>query len=671
MAVSGEKRVTTAAAARLIARDPSAFTGALLVAVIAVLVQKSGGVATTTWYPAALFTVVLAVVATVTRARARVPSREVLWAAGALGAYVLWCFASVAWSGAKDASWDGSNLALFYLALFLCTAVLPWRRVTVATLLACFSLIVAAEGFIALSRAVSAEDLTQYFDYGRLAAPLGYQNAACAAFLMAFWPMLLAASRREVPTLFRGVALAVACTLPELALLSQSRASLVATPATFVVYLVLVPRRARTIVTAAIPLVVLLAARGRLLEVYPAVLDGKDAHEHLRAARDVIALSAGVGFVAGLVVAVLDLQVRAPTARRVSARAVLVLSGLLVVVAVTAGLVRLHHPEARVQHAWRTFRATHVDSSTPTSSYFSTGIAGNRYDIWRVAFDEFKRAPLLGVGVDNFANDYLRYRRSQEEPEFPHSIELRVLAQTGIVGALLVIGFMVAVIRILLRLKHIGETRRAIAGAALSVTAYWIIHGSIDWFWEIPALGGVAFLCLGWAVSLARTDSDVPSSSRGRRVVLGTAAALAVIAVLSMLPPWLSAQETATAVDGWPEHPARTYSGLAAAARLNPLSSEPDLVAGAIAARLRNWTRMRRSFSEALMRQPVDWYAHLELAIEATQVRNWGEARRQIAAARTLDPLEPTIAYVADRVRARSVVSVPDVDRIFVERIRQ
>ena len=68
-----------------------------------------------------------------------------------------------------------------------------------------------------------------------------------------------------------------------------------------------------------------------------------------------------------------------------------------------------------------------------------SGLGSNRYDFYRVSLDEFTAHPVGGIGADNFQQQYLRHGRSSETPRYPHSVELRTLAQTGIVGALLAI----------------------------------------------------------------------------------------------------------------------------------------------------------------------------------------------------------------------------------------
>ena len=76
-----------------------------------------------------------------------------------------------------------------------------------------------------------------------------------------------------------------------------------------------------------------------------------------------------------------------------------------------------------------------------------SGLGSNRYDFFRVALDEFEAHPVAGIGVDNFQEQYLRRGRSDETPRYPHSVELRTLTETGLIGALLaVVGLAAALV---------------------------------------------------------------------------------------------------------------------------------------------------------------------------------------------------------------------------------
>ena len=60
--------------------------------------------------------------------------------------------------------------------------------------------------------------------------------------------------------------------------------------------------------------------------------------------------------------------------------------------------------------------------------------------------DAFLAHPIGGLGQDNFADYYVSRRRTDEEPAWTHSLELRLLAHTGLVGFLLFAAFLVAAI---------------------------------------------------------------------------------------------------------------------------------------------------------------------------------------------------------------------------------
>ena len=79
-------------------------------------------------------------------------------------------------------------------------------------------------------------------------------------------------------------------------------------------------------------------------------------------------------------------------------------------------------------------------SPTDPSSRLTAGFSTYRYDYWRVAWNEFEDAPLLGAGADNFGRAYLRRGESPQRPRFPHSTQMVALAETGLVGALLLGG---------------------------------------------------------------------------------------------------------------------------------------------------------------------------------------------------------------------------------------
>ena len=659
----------TRAALREAARPPF-LVGALAVGVFVVWAAKDAGFAATTWYPGALFLLgLLAVVlAAYPPARRGIPP-STLVAIAFLAGFAAWSAASIAWSDAQGTAWEGANRTLLYLIVYALFAVVPWRRASIVPLLTSFSVGVAAIGVIEVARAAYGGDPSRFFIYGRLDAPAGYPNAACALYVLAAWPAAYAAVRREVTPLVRGAAMAIATVLAELAVLTESRASLIAVPIAVLVYLALVPARLRALLSVLVVGGTIAAAQGPLLAPYSPLTHRLDATSELHDAVTAIAISAAAVMLAWTAFALVDRRVHVPE-RFARTLAVGVL-GVGVTAALVVAVVFLSgSPGRRIQHAWHDFRSGYP-AATSSSSHFSSGLGNNRYDFWRVALDEFRDRPVAGVGADNFAEDYLAARKSSEEPLYPHSLELRVLAQTGLVGAALFAGFVCAAIVAAAGRFRSRDVVAGVTRAGLAATAYWAIHGSIDWFWEFPGLTAPALAWLG--IAGAWRDSGASRAVEGvrfRRVtpVVGTLVAAALAASFAL--PWWSAALQNRAARTWRSSPASAFHDLHRARQLNPLSPDPDLIEGAIASRLDQLGRMRRAFRRALGRDDHLWYAHFELAVAEAATGRRRSALALLEQARLLDPRETTIRTVRSLVLARKPVDRAAIDRLFLERVR-
>jgi len=340
----------------------------------------------------------------------------------------------------------------------------------------------------------------------------------------------------------------------------------------------------------------------------------------------------------------------------------------LVVAALAAGgvLAVQHDVGSALARGWRQF--THNSLPSAGTSHLGAGLGSNRYDFWRVAWHSFVQHPLEGVGSDNFAIQYLQRRSSFEEPLYPHSLELRVLSETGIVGALLLVVPLLLLLIPALQARRASDPLTATASAAsITAVAYWAVHGSADWFWEFPPLTLIALVALGAASRLgevpARPDPRPQHWARPTAVTAIAAAALA-----SIFFPWLSARETNLAAEIWRSHPQKSLTMLRTARRLDPVSETPDLTAGTIYARRHDWLGMRSSFAAATRRTPEDWYAHFELAIALARLDRPRPAARELDIARRLDPREPAIELVAARLKAPRTIDPAAIDELFVQR---
>jgi hypothetical protein len=645
---------------RLPTRVADVFAGPFLVGVAAVVVfavwaANDAGYASTTWYPGGLFLLALAVVTVVAYGGVSL-SPPALVAIVFLGAFAAWCALSITWASDKGIAWDGANRTVLYFLVYALFVSLPWRRESIPFLLVGFSLAVLAIGLVALAR--SAGDPSAYFMKGRFSAPAGYPNGACALYLLAFWPVAYAAVRRELPVVVRGGLMATAAALVELALLCQSRGSLFAVPIAIVAYLLIVPGRLRAAIGLAFVALTVLSVRTRLLDVFEPIRDGQDSRAAVHRALAAIGISCAAAFAVWSLVSLLDRRVDlgARTVRTAN------LAGLtLAGAALVAGLVFVATSRDRIDRSWHNFKAGYPTQTT--SSHFSLGVGSNRYDFWRVAVLEFRHHPLQGVGVDNFAQDYILERRSGEEPLYPHSLELRVLGQTGVIGTLLFAGFLVAAVLSVVKARG-TDLAGGLARAGVAAAAYIAIHGSADWFWEFPALTAPALAWLGLA------GSGSARTTRARPVALVAVGLGCAAAAVSFAFPWVAELEARRAVDVWVSNPRAAFADLDRSRSLNPLSTRADLLAGAIASRVNDLPRMQQAFSRALGRDSGLWYAHLELGLAEAGLGQRRAALRELRAAAKLNPHEAVIPEVARLVKRGRPIDRRAIDSEFVRRIR-
>jgi tetratricopeptide (TPR) repeat protein len=659
----------------LATRASTALVGAIPLGIFLVWAVVDGGYPPTLWMPGALALVgLLALLLFGVPQLVRTLPRVALAALCLFAAYTVWSALSIGWAADKGEAWDAANRTLLYLVVYAIFLLWPWRARHGAMLLAAYALGVAGIAAASFVTALHADDPYALFIGGRYSEPVGYINADCALFLSAVWPAVFLASRRETPWWLRGLFLASAGFLLQQAVLPQSRGSLFVFPVVVLLYLALVPGRSRSLLALAPVCLATLLVRGSLLDVYSAAR-GDTLPDALGALEEPLIGSAAALFVVGTIYGLVDRYAPLPPDLARLGRWVLgIATGLAAFVAAVVLLVTYGNPVSQAQDAWDEFSAG--QEFEESSSYFGANLGSNRYDFWRVAMGEFQDSPVVGIGAGNFATPYLRERESVEEPLHPHSLPIMVLSQTGLVGALLFAGFLgCALAAVWLARSRRSPLGRAVAAAAVVTFAYWALHGSIDWFWEFPGLAGPAFAWLGMAGGLERpAPAAVSSANSGNRVSMPAAAGYMfalVASVVSLGLPWLAAREIERAADTWRSDPEDAYSILDRARALNPLSSRPDLVAGAIAMRQEDFARAEDSFERALERKGDDWYAELELAIVAAREGRRDEALSRLDRAEELNPLEEAVDVVREGVRSGEQVDPHVIDRIFLQRVEE
>ncbi len=438
-------------------------------------------------------------------------------------------------------------------------------------------------------------------------------------------------------------------------LMAQSRSWGVALAGGIVVTLAVLPgrpRRGAAMLLAAAAVAVIFSPLSRVWHD-PSRATGVATAATTRHAAGLILIAA---IVAGAVwgIAVLALDRLAPTgsrARTVTGRAtgaVLGAAVLAVVVVLAANSGSISH---RISTQYKAF--VHLAPSPGGTRLFSG--AGNRYDYWRVALKEFTAAPIKGVGAGNYQPGYYLHRRTAESITQPHSIELQTLAELGLVGALLLAAFLVAVIVGLVRTAReatYDAWARTVAVAAGGAFTAWWIQTSVDWMHLIPGLTAIA---LAASVALVARPAALPDHLpvlRARLLPIALTAAVTIAGVITLVPRVVSLQSQTSA-----EHalgrdaPRDAIRDASTALEYDPSSVSAYELRAAGFARLHDFPNAHADLLSALRTEPENWTTWALLGDLLTRHGNNAAARSAYAHAHALNPLEPGLVPAA---RARS-----------------
>jgi Flp pilus assembly protein TadD len=662
----------------LLVAAPGLPAQAVALVALLYLAATDGGYYPLDWYPAGLAVLALLGLWAALVAPRPPPRRLALAATVLLAAFGGWALVSAAWAGEPGAAWDGANRALLYAALFGLFALWPVPSSAARWLVALAGIGIAVIGLVELLRWAGSDHPETYLLGNRLNEPVGYQNGNVALWLMGAFACLWMAAAREFPALLRGLALGSVPMLASLAWLGQSRGSLFALPVAGVILLAITPGRLR-LIAALVPSALALG-----IAIQPA-LDIVDSTSDfaLPALVDDLAqavlLPSAVLVVLGTGIALVDRRwtPSPPVGRRIgSVAAALVAAAALAGVAVAA--TQAGDLSDGLSKRWHEFKANDVVGGG--SARLSSG-GTNRYDFWTVAWDSFQREPLRGVGMDNFQQDYAQRGDSLEKPRYPHSLPLAILSETGVVGALLLL----AAVAVALAAASGARPRPDPAGAAapamvaVAMFAYLFVHASVDWLYELPALGGLAFAMLGLAAGTRTAAAPARAPGRDAAVARGPALRAARIAgavaaaacAVGFALPWLAEREVESAIDAWRTDPAAAYKRLDRAASLNPLSTRPGLFEGGIAGLRGDYSRARETYLDVLDTEPRNSSAWLQLAVIAQTRRQPAQARAYVQRAARLAPRDQAVRTIRARIMRGSIITPRQANRIVLKYARR
>ena len=594
--------------------------------------------------------------------------RGAVLAAAAIAVLALLSLVSALWTDSiEGAVVEGNRLLIYAAALALFVVLLRSDRGAALAFAAFAAGAVAVAGWVLAGLLRGDETL---FLGGRLNEPLGYINGQASFFVLALWPCLALAELRRARPGFAGAGLAGATLFAGLAVLGQSRGAVLAGALSLLVVLALLPGRLRRIMALLVSAACLAPAMPALLDVYSSA----GAAGELQGAGVALLFAAiAAGCIWELLVAVEEraaasgLRLRRAVAAGV---AVLALAGAVVAIASADRI------GAFADRQYTAFVTLGGPQGEPTASRLATG-AGNRYDYWRVAVDAWRAHPLAGVGAGGYDKPYFAQRTTSEDIRQPHSLPLQVLAELGIVGALLLAAALLLVAAGTWRRIRDGA-RAPVVVAGLGVVTAWLVHTSVDWMHLLPGLTGIALLGAAVllrpaverapvaAVLLRPADEDVPGAAvprpTGERVPVASGAGRAgrarlvpailvgvaiTIAALSLSRQALTELYVDRARDALAGDPAKALVEANRALRLDREAIGAYYTKAAALARFGEGDAARAVLLDAAGREPSNFVTHALLGDLSVRQGDLRAARVQYRRAARLNPRDEGLAKLA------------------------
>jgi hypothetical protein len=601
------------------------------------------------WGPLGLFLVVVAIGLVI--ARPALPKGLAGFALAALLLYAVWSLLSIGWAESADrALTEGNRWLLCGLFLLVVMLLLEQRRDG--------ELFVAAvsAGIVGIAAYEMAKmlggDGQALFGGSRLLEPLGYTNALGGFFLLGFWPAVAVAERARNCAL-AGAGAGVASLLAALVVLTESRGTVFAFAASAALVLLLVPgrhRRAWVLLALLAGVALAWAPLTDVTQLPPGQFSPSDESIRLAAERSLL-VAAVIGLLWGSLswaVAAARLRSRSLGSNlpRLSA---LALTAIAVLVAGTA-LATVNDPVGKVSDQYESF--TELTPTGAGSSRFTSG-GGNRYDYWRIAWNQFSDHPLEGIGAGNFDRTYFLERRTEEDVRQAHSIEMQTLGDTGLVGALLLGSFLLAVFVAAWRRSRelsLGEPGIGLIVTAIGMFVVWLAQTSVDWLHLIPGLTGIALGAA--AILLLPLEPRVERSSRLVAIpALATAAviALGVAAVVFIGRPTLALHFQEEAQDQVAARPLHALKEADESLSLNPDSIQAYYIKASALARLGAYEGARGALLEAIEREPHNYVSWALLGDLTTRRGDIPAAMKAYRRASALNPRARELRVLGSR----------------------
>ncbi len=274
--------------------------------------------------------------------------------------------------------------------------------------------------------------------------------------------------------------------------------------------------------------------------------------------------------------------------------------------------------------------------------------------------------PLIGVGAGNYPRSYYERRATTEDIEQPHSLELQVLSELGLVGALLLLAFLAGVVWGALRMRRRAARStlaRGLMVAAVGAFSAWLVQTSVDWMHLLPGLSAIALAAIAvliWPRAKGARAKTAASTFVQRELAGRPALALgvsAVVVTLLVAGASLSREGLADIYRMHAQHelatrPAAALSDAERSLDIDDDSLESYYLKAAALARFDQAAAARAALATALAREPKNFVTWALLGDIAVRERDLRAAALDYERAHALNPRDATLAQLASDPRA-------------------
>ncbi len=629
-------------------RLPPTLVLAVIVLLASWMGEANGGYYVSEWALAALILAALALIGSAAGAFHPPKTRWSTVALGLFAAYTAWTFASLLWSANQGDAWLGAGQTLLYLLAFWLTLSLILLGASRRWALA--ASVVGPAIIAALTLPALASRIEDLFESDRLVGTVGYYNGEAAFLLVPFWVSVYLAGSRSVNPLLRGLILAGTVLCVDVAVLTQSRGAMVAMAASLPVFFLISGQRLRGLFALAPVALTIFITFPDLNAVYLAFLNEESAQTAFEQVLPTVWLTAAGASLYGVLWGLVDRWWRPPrSVTRVIGGIVLVSSVAVLIFGAFVFTERFGDPLTWGEQRWEAFK--NDDATGQDESRYLAASGSGRYTLWQVAWEDFAAHPLLGVGTHNYEATYYQLReRPVGYARQPHTLSLEVLSERGLVGGILFFGFLATCLGtgVVRRFAQLNSEGKAQVGAMVAAVAYWFVHSSAEWFWQMPAVTLPAIVYLALLVGPWQRVEAPPPRWPARAVGVGIAA----LAVAAIVPLYAADRYLAQSLATVSTNPWVALEAVENAQRFNPVDPWLAQREGRLRELIGDWPRAEEAYRESIRENPEHFAPYVLLARFYEQTGETEKALETYSQALTLNPLDEQLDQKVTQLEA-------------------